>query len=107
MEMYINISKNKNSFCFVDFILLENKPRLSVSHRITNGTWTKSRLRVGFTFYESINSITIYNRLLPRIINGGIAGIVGVICVFPLDLVKTRMQNQSKAVGEAPRYKNM
>ncbi|CAF4986898.1 unnamed protein product, partial [Rotaria sp. Silwood1] len=45
--------------------------------------------------------------LLPRIINGGIAGIVGVICVFPLDLVKTRMQNQSKMVGQPPLYKNI
>ncbi|CAF0835217.1 unnamed protein product [Adineta steineri] len=45
--------------------------------------------------------------LLPRVINGGIAGIVGVICVFPLDLVKTRMQNQSKAVGQPPAYKNI
>jgi len=45
--------------------------------------------------------------LIPRVINGGIAGIVGVICVFPLDLVKTRMQNQSIAVGQPPLYKNI
>jgi len=31
---------------------------------------------------------------LPRILNGGFAGIVGVSCVFPIDLVKTRLQNQ-------------
>ncbi|CAK9807907.1 Mitochondrial glutamate carrier 1 [Anthophora plagiata] len=33
-------------------------------------------------------------KLLPKIINGGIAGIIGVSVVFPLDLVKTRLQNQ-------------
>ncbi|VDM74195.1 unnamed protein product [Strongylus vulgaris] len=33
-------------------------------------------------------------RGIPRILNAGLAGIVGVTCVFPIDLVKTRLQNQ-------------
>ncbi|XP_010864856.2 solute carrier family 25 member 55a isoform X1 [Esox lucius] len=39
-----------------------------------------------------------------KLINGGIAGIVGVTCVFPIDLVKTRLQNQRQ--GQQV-YKNM
>nr|XP_042129943.1 mitochondrial glutamate carrier 2 [Peromyscus maniculatus bairdii]XP_042129944.1 mitochondrial glutamate carrier 2 [Peromyscus maniculatus bairdii]XP_042129945.1 mitochondrial glutamate carrier 2 [Peromyscus maniculatus bairdii]XP_042129946.1 mitochondrial glutamate carrier 2 [Peromyscus maniculatus bairdii]XP_042129947.1 mitochondrial glutamate carrier 2 [Peromyscus maniculatus bairdii] len=38
-----------------------------------------------------------------KLINGGVAGLVGVTCVFPIDLAKTRLQNQQgKAV-----YKGM
>nr|CAI9704856.1 unnamed protein product [Rangifer tarandus platyrhynchus] len=34
-------------------------------------------------------------QLLPaKLINGGIAGLIGVTCVFPIDLAKTRLQNQ-------------
>lgn len=33
-------------------------------------------------------------KLIPKVVNGGIAGIIGVSVVFPLDLVKTRLQNQ-------------
>lgn len=34
-------------------------------------------------------------RSLPaKLINGGVAGLVGVTCVFPIDLAKTRLQNQ-------------
>lgn len=36
---------------------------------------------------------------------GSIAGAFGATVVYPIDLVKTRMQNQRKAVGE-PMYKN-
>ncbi|KAM7363679.1 mitochondrial glutamate carrier 1-like isoform 2-T2 [Cochliomyia hominivorax] len=45
--------------------------------------------------------------LLPKIINGGIAGIIGVSCVFPLDLVKTRLQNQQVGPNGEKMYKNM
>lgn len=44
--------------------------------------------------------------LLPRIVNASIAGIVGVTCVFPLDLAKTRWQNTPASVGGAPRLYN-
>ena len=38
---------------------------------------------------------------------GGVAGSVGATLVYPIDLVKTRMQNQrSNVVGEALMYKN-
>ncbi|KAF6038930.1 SLC25A22 [Bugula neritina] len=44
-------------------------------------------------------------RLLPKLINGSIAGLVGVTCVFPIDLVKTRLQNQRD--GAVKVYNNM
>ncbi|KAI2649966.1 Mitochondrial glutamate carrier 1 [Labeo rohita] len=39
-----------------------------------------------------------------KLINGGVAGLVGVTCVFPIDLAKTRLQNQR---GSQKVYKNM
>ncbi|KAJ8373112.1 hypothetical protein AAFF_G00271170 [Aldrovandia affinis] len=39
-----------------------------------------------------------------KLINGGVAGIVGVTCVFPIDLAKTRLQNQRSG---QQLYKNM
>ncbi|KAM3870637.1 mitochondrial glutamate carrier 1 [Diretmus argenteus] len=39
-----------------------------------------------------------YKVSLPaKLINGGVAGLVGVTCVFPIDLAKTRLQNQQGA----------
>lgn len=29
-----------------------------------------------------------------KLVVGGVAGVVGTSCVFPLDMVKTRLQNQ-------------
>jgi solute carrier family 25 glutamate transporter 18/22 len=46
-------------------------------------------------------------KLVPKIINGGIAGIVGVTCVFPIDLVKTRLQNQQIGPNGERMYRGM
>jgi len=45
--------------------------------------------------------------LLPKVINGRIAGIIGVSCVFPLDLVKTRLQNQQIGPNGEKMYTSM
>ncbi|KAH7727866.1 Protein F20D1.9 [Aphelenchoides avenae] len=45
--------------------------------------------------------------LVPRIINAGLAGVVGVTCVFPIDLVKTRLQNQRVAPDGSVQYKGI
>lgn len=44
---------------------------------------------------------------LPKIVNGGVAGIVGVTCVFPIDLVKTRLQNQPILSNGEVQYKGI
>ncbi|KAI1301933.1 Mitochondrial glutamate carrier 1 [Halotydeus destructor] len=46
-------------------------------------------------------------QLVPKIVNGGIAGIIGVTCVFPIDLVKTRLQNQEVGPKGERMYKSM
>lgn len=43
---------------------------------------------------------------LAKLVNGAIAGVVGVACTFPLDLCKTRLQDQSN-LGAQKHYKNL
>lgn len=54
-----------------------------------------------------IRTCFYFFRLIPKIINGGIAGIIGVSVVFPLDLVKTRLQNQIIGPHGERMYKSM
>lgn len=51
-----------------------------------------------------ICSFLLLTSLPAKLINGGVAGLVGVTCVFPIDLAKTRLQNQR---GSQRVYKNM
>lgn len=41
-----------------------------------------------------------------KLINGAIAGVVGVSCTFPLDLAKTRLQDQ-RNLGPRKQYKHL
>lgn len=66
-------------------------------------TWLTSK---SFNYSMEPTKVTNF-RLVPKIINGGIAGIVGVTCVFPIDLVKTRLQNQEVGPNGERMYKSM
>lgn len=46
-------------------------------------------------------------KVLPKVVNASIAGLVGVSCVFPIDLVKTRLQNQQIGPNGERMYKSM
>lgn len=44
--------------------------------------------------FVSSSAVATFASLPAKLINGGIAGLIGVTCVFPIDLAKTRLQNQ-------------
>jgi len=52
----------------------------------------------------SDTSLTDGQRLMAKVINGGLAGVTGVTANFPLDLSKTRLQAQVTKPGEKPIY---
>lgn len=45
--------------------------------------------------------------LICKTIDGMLAGLVGVSFTYPLDLSKTRLQNQVSVVGKIAKYKNL
>lgn len=42
-----------------------------------------------------------------KVIDGGLAGVTGVTATFPMDLAKTRLQNQITVPGQNPMYRNL
>ncbi|KAM6946127.1 mitochondrial glutamate carrier 1 [Aplochiton taeniatus] len=52
---------------------------------------------VGGCVCTSVCFPPVFPSLPAKLINGGVAGLVGVTCVFPIDLAKTRLQNQQGA----------
>lgn len=54
------------------------------------------------------NSEQSFNRMVGnKVIDGALAGLVGVTATFPLDLAKTRLQTQVTPAGQTPKYKNL
>ncbi|KAI9292412.1 mitochondrial carrier [Neoconidiobolus thromboides FSU 785] len=45
---------------------------------------------------------TVPSNLATKLINGAIAGVTGTLIIFPIDMVKTRLQNQKKVDGKYP-----
>jgi solute carrier family 25 (mitochondrial aspartate/glutamate transporter), member 12/13 len=45
-------------------------------------------------------------KFMSNFVLGGVAGGVGVVCVYPIDLVKTRMQNQRSTKSGSLMYRN-
>lgn len=85
-------------------IYKNNSTTISFSVFIRNFIEDKNRF---FCLCTKLIFFFFYFRLLPKIINGGIAGVIGVSCVFPLDLVKTRLQNQQIGPNGEKMYKSM
>ena len=64
----------------------------------------KRNINMDSSLYESSKSKP--SHLLPRIIDGGIGGFLGVTFIYPVDLAKTRLQNQ-RALGSNNVYKGL
>ncbi|KAG8138373.1 hypothetical protein E2320_004268, partial [Naja naja] len=74
------------------FTILSSKSAKYSSKSTTEEEWD---LKAFSCFLTNAGNYLLFLSSLPaKLINGGIAGLVGVTCVFPIDLAKTRLQNQ-------------
>ncbi len=51
-----------------------------------------------------MQSLNLGKAVLKNLIMGGVAGIIGACCTYPLDLIKTRLQNQKTLPGGERMY---
>jgi len=82
---------------------------LLTSLRATSGSIKSNLLSTWNTLFTSEPGHRMDQQfhLLPKVVNASIAGLVGVTCVFPIDLVKTRLQNQQIGPNGERMYKSM
>ncbi|XP_056373882.1 mitochondrial glutamate carrier 2 [Hyla sarda] len=83
-HMWLNIARTED---FTDIPDTEGLRYICIPGRPTTGTAANKGDHLRTQMAEKIS-------LPAKLINGGIAGLVGVTCVFPIDLAKTRLQNQ-------------
>ncbi len=55
---------------------------------------TSKHLKPNDTSTYVPSPLMLCSSLPAKLINGGVGGLIGVTCVFPIDLAKTRLQNQ-------------
>lgn len=51
------------------------------------------------TTVQAVQAAVQKTSLFSKLVSGAIAGVIGTSIIYPLDMVKTRLQNQSKAAG--------
>jgi len=56
---------------------------------------------------NKVKEINVYRAIIKNLIMGGTAGLIGATIVYPLDMAKTRLQNQVVVKGKPPMYKNL
>jgi hypothetical protein len=45
--------------------------------------------------------------LFKNLVYGGTAGLIGAVCMFPIDTAKTRFQNEKVALGQRRQYSSI
>ena len=91
-----------NKISIVDFDAVVNSPSLSQGVRYLGKSMEAVEKAQG-------TMETPFERMVKFCKNfglGSVASAIGAACVYPIDITKTRMQNQRVVAGQAPLYKN-